>query len=153
MSDASSANLPHNPALPTGAEHYSAGQSHPEPPDPTIAHGRHHVHAVPPKVLLGVYGCLLVLTILTVAVTFVNLGRFAVVIALAIAVAKAGLVAMYFMHLRWDSPFNGIVLIVAFFFVALFIGLAVMDTHYYADEYNRPGTGQAMQSSLGPRQR
>ena len=35
------------------------------------------------------------------------------------------------MHLRWDSPFNGVVLITAFFFVALFIGLALLDSHSY----------------------
>ena len=39
---------------------------------------------------------------------------------------KGGLlVVMYFMHLRWDSPFNGIVILAALFFVALFIGLAL----------------------------
>jgi cytochrome c oxidase subunit IV len=152
MSDAN-AHVPSHVSPPGGAVHYSADQSHPEPPDPTIAHARHHVHAVPPKVLLGVYFGLLVLTVATVAVTGINLGRLNIVIALLIAVAKAGLVAMYFMHLRWDSPFNGIILITAFFFVALFIGITVMDTHHYADEYERPGTGQAMQSSQGPRNR
>ena len=130
--------------VPSGAEHYSAGQSHPQPPKRPEAHAAAHVHAVPLKVLLAVYAGLLVLTVLTVGVTLFNLGQWAVWVALAIAVAKAGLVAMYFMHLRWDSPFNGIVLVVAFLFVALFIGIAVMDSHYYAPNYEPPGTGQAM---------
>ena len=133
----------HTP-VPTGATHYSAGQSHPEHPKRPEAHAAAHVHAVPLKVLFAVYGALLVLTVLTVAVTLFNLGQWGVWVALAVAVAKAGLVAMYFMHLRWDSPFNGIVLVVAFLFVALFIGIAVMDSHYYAPNYERPGTGQAM---------
>jgi cytochrome c oxidase subunit 4 len=38
---------------------------------------------------------------------------------------------MYFMHLRWDSPFNGLILIAALFFVSLFIGLALLDSHSY----------------------
>jgi cytochrome c oxidase subunit IV len=44
------------------------------------------------------------------------------------------------MHLRWDSPFNGIILISAMFFVALFIGIALMDSREYAENYNPPGT-------------
>jgi len=145
--------VPANTPVPTGAVHYSAGQSHPETPKPTAAHEEHHVHAVPAKVLLAVYGGLMVLTIATVAATAINLGQWNIWLALAIAVAKAGLVAMYFMHLRWDSPMNGIVLITAFFFVALFIGLAVLDTHEYAPDYERPGTGQSMSQSFGARER
>jgi cytochrome c oxidase subunit 4 len=100
--------------------------------------GGGHVHVVPPRVLLGVYACLLVLTVLTVAVTAVNLGKFNIWLALAVAVAKAALVALYFMHLRWDAPFNGIVLIVSLVFVAIFIGIAVMDSNEYKANYEAP---------------
>jgi cytochrome c oxidase subunit 4 len=61
----------------------------------------------------------------------VDLGQANIWIALAIAFVKASIVALYFMHLRWDSPFNGIVIIAAFFFVALFIGISMLDTHTY----------------------
>ncbi len=107
-------------------------------------HEQGHTHVVAPKTLLAVYAGLLVLTVATVAVTAVNLGSFNIWMALFIAVAKAGLVAMYFMHLRWDSPFNGIILIVALFFVALFIGFAVMDSSEYKDNYTKPQPGQSM---------
>ena len=91
-----------------------------------------HVHVVPPKVLLGVFAALLVLTFVTVAVTWVDFGRTANVwIALTIAAIKAALVALYFMHLRWDSPFNSVILIAALFFVALLIGIIVLDTSEY----------------------
>ena len=64
------------------------------------------------RLLLAVFGALLVLTFLTVAVTWVDFGRTANVwLALAIAAIKAALVALYFMHLRWDSPFNCLILI------------------------------------------
>ena len=152
MSQADShGHVPASTPVPTGAVHYSAGQSHPEAPKRPEAHAAAHVHAVPLRALIGVYVALLALTVLTVAVTLVKLDHWGVWVALAVAVAKAGLVAMYFMHLRWDSPFNGIVLIVAFFFVALFIGIAVMDSHYYAPNYERPGTGQAMTDVYGER--
>lgn len=111
-----------------------------------IAHGSHGnahhgddvPHAVPLKILVGVFAALLVLTVLTVAARYVDLGSFNIILALLIAVVKAGIVAMYFMHLRWDNPFNGIVLIVAMFFVALFIGLAVLDTHEYRPNLDPP---------------
>ena len=96
-------------------------------------------HAVPPRVLLSVFGALMVLTVITVAVTLVDLGSLNIVVALGVAVLKASLVALYFMHLRWDSPFNGIVLIASMFFVALFIGLAILDTREYQHTYDPPG--------------
>jgi cytochrome c oxidase subunit 4 len=89
------------------------------------------VHAVPVRLLVGVYALLVCLTVVTVAVAHFDLGTANIWIALFVAVVKGGLVVMYFMHLRWDSPFNGVVLIAAFFFVALFIGIAVLDTKEY----------------------
>lgn len=50
-----------------------------------------------------IYGVLLLLLVLTVAVTELHLGIFGILIALMIAVAKALLVLFYFMHLRYSS--------------------------------------------------
>jgi cytochrome c oxidase subunit 4 len=91
----------------------------------------HGVHAVPRRVLTGVYGLLIMFTVITVAVSRFDLGDANIWVALLIAFIKGGLVVMYFMHLRWDSPFNGIVLMAALFFVALFIGLALLDSKSY----------------------
>jgi cytochrome c oxidase subunit IV len=91
----------------------------------------HGVHAVPRRVLLTVYGALVVFTAITVAASKVDLGQANIWVALLIAVIKGGLVVMYFMHLRWDSPFNGVILISALFFVSLFIGLAMLDSNTY----------------------
>ncbi len=97
------------------------------------AHGEPHAgaHAVPRRILLAVYGALLVFTAITVGVSTLNLGPFNIWVALLVAVIKGGLVVMYFMHLRWDSPFNGLVLVSALFFVALFIGITMLDAHSY----------------------
>lgn len=108
-------------------------------PDGDNDHSAFHAHVVPPRILLGVFGGLMILTILTVGATWVNLGPANIWLALFIAVIKAGLVAMYFMHLRWDSPFNGIILIGAMLFVALFIGIVILDSREYAPNYNPPG--------------
>ena len=103
-----------------------------------------HVHVVPPKVLLAVYGVLLLLTVITVAVTDFELGNWNVWVALLVALAKAAVVALYFMHLRWDSPFNAICLIAALFFVCIFIGIAVLDSREYKVNYTAPGGGQVL---------
>ena len=71
-----------------------------------------------------------------------ELGNFNVWLALAIALVKAGVVALYFMHLRWDSPFNALTLIAALFFVMIFIGITVLDSKEYKVNYTRPGGGQ-----------
>ncbi len=88
-------------------------------------------HIVSVRLLATVLGLLLALTFLTVAVTWVDLGEFNLVIALAIAVTKGTLVGLYFMHLRWDRPFNGIILVSSLLLVALFIGLTLIDTEQY----------------------
>ncbi len=88
-------------------------------------------HAVPLRVLAMVFGLLLMFTFLTVAATWVDLGDLNIWIALGIALIKVILVCLYFMHLRYDSPFYSLVLGSAFLFVVLFIGIALMDSEQY----------------------
>lgn len=88
-------------------------------------------HVVPLRLLVGVLAALLVLTFATVAVTWVDLGRLNLVIAMVIATIKGSLVLLYFMHLRWDRPFNAIVFISALVLVMLFVILSLMDSMAY----------------------
>ena len=111
--------------------------------------GAVHVHVMPPSVLLTVYAVLVCATIATVAVTLVDLGFLNIWAALIIAVFKAALVILYFMHLRYDSLFNGIILIAAIGFVMVFISVALMDTSEYKSNYQPPGTRQMMSSQNG----
>lgn len=90
-----------------------------------------HVHVVPMSVLIAIIVALLVLTFVTVAATWFDFGAANVWIALAIAVVKASLVALYFMHLRYDNPFNGVVLITSLVFVVVFLGIVLVDTQRY----------------------
>jgi cytochrome c oxidase subunit 4 len=90
-----------------------------------------HVHVVPTKILLGVWAALLVLTWLTVSVTQVDLDSLNIVIALGIAVVKSVLVALYFMHLRYDRPFHAVIFVTALLFVFVFITFALLDTKEY----------------------
>ena len=111
--------------------------------------GAVHPHIMPPSVLLTVYGVLVALTVATVAITLVDLGILNIWAALAIAVLKASLVILYFMHLRYDSLFNGIILIAALGFVMVFIGVALMDTSEYRSNLQPPGTRLMMSSQNG----
>jgi cytochrome c oxidase subunit IV len=61
-------------------------------------------HIVPRQVYYRVFAALLVLTAITVGVAFVDLGPLNTIIALSIAVSKALLVILFFMHVRYSTP-------------------------------------------------
>jgi len=75
-------------------------------------------HIVPPKVYVGIFLSLMVLTAATVAAAYVNLGQFNIVVALAIATLKATLVVLYFMHARYSPKRTQLVIICAVFWLA-----------------------------------
>jgi cytochrome c oxidase subunit IV len=104
-------------------------------------HGLSHV--LPRKLLLGVFGGLVVLTWVTVAATWIDLGAGNLWLAMAIATLKASLVALFFMHLRWDRPINAIIFFAALLFVTLFVGMLLADTSSYLPEMI-PGYAPAM---------
>ena len=89
----------------------------------------HHelAHVMSPRLLISVFAALVVLTLVTVAAAQISFGAWEVWVSLGIASIKAALVALYFMHLRYDKPFNGIVFISSLLFVALFLALTLMD--------------------------
>ena len=84
-------------------------------------HYDHHV--VPVKVYLGVFLALCVLTVTTVAVTGYDFGPFNLIVALGIAVTKATLVVLYFMHARYSPKLTGVVIAssIAFFAILVFL--------------------------------
>ena len=84
-------------------------------------------HVVPKKLYILVFAGLIVFTGLTTGVAFVNLGKWNTVVALAIAVCKASLVVLFFMHLRWSSGLMRMVLLSAFVWFAILITLTLSD--------------------------
>jgi cytochrome c oxidase subunit IV len=70
---------------------------------------------------------LLVLTAISLALSYLTLGWLETPVALTIAVIKATLVALFFMHL-WEAPFSyRFALAASLLFVLLVIGLTVAD--------------------------
>jgi cytochrome c oxidase subunit 4 len=100
--------------------------------DKTHAAEDHIGHHVPLWLLAAVLGALLVLTFITVGVTQWDFGSsINLWVAMIIATVKGTLVALYFMHLRYDKPIIAIILFSTLVFVALFIGLTLMDSLQY----------------------
>jgi cytochrome c oxidase subunit 4 len=84
-------------------------------------------HVVPVRVYVTIFALLLVLTAVTTSVAFVDLGRLNVVIMLTIAVTKATLVILYFMHVRYGDRLTWIVVASGFVWLLLLIGLTMSD--------------------------
>ncbi len=99
-------------------------------------HEAHHEvgHVVPVRILFTTGMGLLILTGVTVFVADFDFGNLNIWIALAIAVLKGSLVLLFFMHLKYDRPFNGIIFVTSLVFVALFISFALTDTFEYAPD-------------------
>ena len=86
-----------------------------------------HEHISPMKAYYAVFGALLVLTGLTYAVSYMNLGPASLPVAMVVAVAKASLVCMYFMHLKYDDRYHVFVFLSTLIFVGIFFTITIFD--------------------------
>ncbi len=105
-----------------------------DPASSSAASPGHGTHVMPPSVLLGTAAALMVLTVATVATSRIDLGQWNVVLALSIACTKAALVALFFMHLKYENRFQAVVLVSAALFAVLFVAFVVFDTTQYQPE-------------------
>ena len=84
-------------------------------------------HVSPKGVYYAIFGGLMVLTVVTVAVSRVNLGHFNFPVAIGIAITKATLVILFFMHAKYSSRLTKLFVGTAFFFLAILLGLTMTD--------------------------
>ena len=84
-------------------------------------------HHVSLRLYFAVFLALLALTALTVWSAFQPLGALHTPVALAIAGAKAMLVILYFMHVRWSPRLVWIFAGVGFVFLAILLGFTMSD--------------------------
>ena len=84
-------------------------------------------HIASVKSYVGIFLTLMVLTAVTVAVAYVNLGQLNKVVALGIATFKATLVILYFMHVKYSSHLTKLVVVSGFFFLIILLGLTMAD--------------------------
>ncbi len=84
-------------------------------------------HVVTPKVYLIIGACLLVLTGTTAAVSYIDLGVFNAVVALAIACLKMTLVVLFFMHVKYSSKLTKLTVAAGFFTFLVLITMTMTD--------------------------
>lgn len=96
---------------------------------PDMGHDTGH-HAVPVRTNLLVWAALMVLTTITVGVTSFDFGFLNVVVALTVATTKAGLVILWFMHLRYEGRVIRLMVFTAFVILAIAIGFTFFDVAY-----------------------
>ena len=113
-----------------------------------MAHGNHHSHdevghIVPESLFMKVLIALLVLTVVTVAAAQVDLGKWNIVGALAIATVKASLVIYFFMHGKYENRIIWTYILIPFILLAIMIGGVFTDDPFRS----RPQPVQVTQQS------
>ena len=84
-------------------------------------------HVSPKSTYYAIFGALMVLTAVTVGVAFLNLGMMNFPVAIAIAVTKATLVILFFMHAKYSSTLTKMFVGTAFFFLFILLALTMTD--------------------------
>jgi cytochrome c oxidase subunit IV len=98
----------------------------PEATPESVDHA-HTEHIVPRRTFYAVFAVLILLTVLTTGVAFVDLGPFNTVAALTIAVLKMLLVALFFMHVKYSGLLTKVVVGGGLFWLLILIGLTMQD--------------------------
>ena len=91
-----------------------------------------HSHTSGYGLYISVWIGLVGLTVITVALAGINLAGLAVAVALAIALIKAGMVANYFMHVKFDNKVFKIFISVCIVIFLTMIILTFFDLTYRA---------------------
>jgi cytochrome c oxidase subunit IV len=92
---------------------------------PVAEHHEHHI--VSPRMYLLIFVALLVGTAITVGASYVDLGEWNPVIALAIACTKAVLVILFFMHIKYSSRVMKLTVASGFFTFLVLITMTLSD--------------------------
>ena len=84
-------------------------------------------HIVPTRVYYTIFGILMLCTLATVLIAFVDLGPLNIVAALTIAVFKATLVVLFFMHVKYSTRLTWAVVVGSVFWLGILIVLTMGD--------------------------
>ena len=116
--------------------------------------GQVHAHVSSVKFYVGILAILIAFTLLTVGVASIHLGPLNLAVAIAIASAKATLVVLFFMHLKYDNRFNATIVICSLMFIGVFFAYTMNDTDTRAELDDAqgsmilPSTGQQAPGGL-----
>jgi cytochrome c oxidase subunit IV len=84
-------------------------------------------HVVPTRVYYLIFAALMIGTFITVQVSFFDLGALNTVVALTIAVTKAALVILFFMHVRYSTRLTWAVIAGSVFWLGILLTLTFGD--------------------------
>ena len=84
-------------------------------------------HVSPKRLYYTIFAALMALTAITVAVAFVPLGALNFPVAISIAIIKATLVILFFMHVKYSSRLTKLIVATGFFFLLVLFTLTLTD--------------------------
>jgi len=84
-------------------------------------------HIAPKSMYYTIFGILMVMTGLTVYAAFHHLGVFNFPVAIGIAITKATLVVLFFMHAKYSSRLTKLFVGMSFFFLIILLSLTLTD--------------------------
>ena len=88
-------------------------------------HSEHHI--VPKRVYYLVFLTLIVMTWVTAYVSTVDLGRLNVFVALSIAIFKASLVILFFMHVKYGTRLTKMIVLAGVYWLIMLLFIVMMD--------------------------
>ena len=95
-------------------------------------------HILPIKLYATVVCCLFIFTGITVLAAFIDLGALNTPLALLIAVFKASIVVLFFMHVRYNTPLMWVYAAAGFFWLLILLALTLQDYMSRDWETTRP---------------
>ena len=84
-------------------------------------------HVIEKRVYFRIYWILMWLLALTVAASWIEHGEIAIIVAISIAVTKAILIVLFFMHLRYSTPMVRVFAAAGFVWLAFLLMLTASD--------------------------
>src|SRR6058998_228747 len=84
-------------------------------------------HIMEKKIYYAVFGALMVLLAATVLIAYIHLGKLNFIAAVSIAVVKAVLIILYFMHVRYSSRLLWVFVGAGFFWLGILFALSLAD--------------------------
>ena len=113
-------------------------------------------HVSPKSTYYAIFSALMVLTAVTVGAAFVNMGSLNFPIAISIAITKATLVILFFMHVKYSSRLTKMVVGMSFFFLSILFALTLTDymsRGWYTSPRGSGGAGTQVGISVTPVER
>jgi cytochrome c oxidase subunit IV len=87
----------------------------------------HEQHIVSPKLYGVIFALLMICTALTVGASYLELGTFNAVVALGIAIFKATIVILFFMHVKYSSRLTKLTVAAGFFTFCVLLAMTLTD--------------------------